>query len=182
MDPLSLASVVLVVVLLVGLVAWYLTWTAGRLDRLHARVEGSRAALDAQLVRRASVAHELATSGLVDPASGVLLADAAHQARQAEGDERELAESDLSRALRAALEEPQAVDELQADPVGRELLHELAAAGHRVQLCRRFHNDAVRSALVVRRKRTVRALRLAGRAPQPPSFEMDDEPPAPLAR
>jgi hypothetical protein len=37
----------------VVLVAWYLTFYATRLDRLHARVEGARSALDAQLVRRA---------------------------------------------------------------------------------------------------------------------------------
>jgi hypothetical protein len=33
----------------------YLSWTAGRIDRLHARIDAARAALDAQLVRRASV-------------------------------------------------------------------------------------------------------------------------------
>jgi hypothetical protein len=81
---------------LLVVVAWYLSWTASRLDRLHARVEGSRAALDAQLVRRASVALELATSTLLDPASSVLLATAAHDAREAGADSREMAESDLS--------------------------------------------------------------------------------------
>ena len=35
------------------IVAWYLSYTAARLDRLHARVEGALSALDAQLVRRA---------------------------------------------------------------------------------------------------------------------------------
>ena len=61
-------SVVLAVaaVLLAG---WYLSFSATRLDRLHARVEGARSALDAQLVRRASVALQLAASGLLDPAT-----------------------------------------------------------------------------------------------------------------
>ena len=164
--------------LLAGLLllgGWYLSWTATRLDRLHTRVEGSWSALDAQLVRRASVAGELATSGLLDPASSVLLAAAAHEARECTAAERELAESDLSAALRAALAEPEAVALLNDDPHGRTLLAELSAACQRVQLARRFHNGAVRGTQVVRRKRTVRWLRLAGRAALPQTFEMDDE-------
>ncbi len=67
-------------VLAVLLAAWYLSFSASRLDRLHHRVEGSRATLDAQLVRRAEAAIELATSGLLDPASGLLVAGAAADA------------------------------------------------------------------------------------------------------
>ena len=163
---------VFVLLALLGL-AWYLSWTATRLDRLHARVEGARSALDAQLVRRASIALEIATSGLLDPASAVLLAGAAHEAREREGETRELAESDLTQALQAALP-PEAVKELRADPLGDELVTELASAGRRVTLARRFHNDAVRAVRVVRAKRTVRLLRLAGHAPMPATFEMDD--------
>src|SRR6476620_957033 len=57
--------------------AWYLSYNAALLDRLHARVEGSLSALDAQLVRRAEAALELANSGALDPASALLVADAA---------------------------------------------------------------------------------------------------------
>ena len=52
----------------------YVSWRAGRIDRLHARVDMARAALDATLLRRSSVALELATSGLLDPATSLLLA------------------------------------------------------------------------------------------------------------
>ena len=55
----------------------YISWR-GRLDRLHARLEATRVALDAALVRRSSVALELASTGLLDPATSVLLAGAAH--------------------------------------------------------------------------------------------------------
>jgi hypothetical protein len=187
----------------VVLVAWYLTFSATRLDRLHARVEGARSALDAQLVRRASVTLQLAASGRLDPATSLLLADAAHEAREADTDgaapdggapdgvagdgaapdgvSREQAESDLTSALRAAFADPEQVEDLRADPVGRDLLRELAAAGLRVQLARRFHNDVVRSARVVRRKRVVRYLRLAGHAPWPQTFEISDTPPETLA-
>jgi hypothetical protein len=47
-------------------------------------------------------------------------------------------------------------------------------------MARRFHNDAVRAARAVRDHRVVRWLRLAGHAPFPLAFEMDDEPPAAL--
>ncbi|NED81786.1 hypothetical protein G3I76_17035, partial [Streptomyces sp. SID11233] len=59
------------------LIAVYLSWTAGRLDRLHARIDATRAGLDAQLLRRVSVAQELATSGLLDPAASLVLYEAA---------------------------------------------------------------------------------------------------------
>jgi hypothetical protein len=162
--------------------ALYLSWTAGRLDRLHARVEAARSALDAQLVRRSSVAMELATSGLLDPATALLVAGAAHEAREVGPEEQELAESDLSHALRAVLDQPGQPEVLQATQEGRMLLHELDAASRRVVMARRFHNDAVRATRAVRRKRVVRYLRLAGHAPMPPTFESDDEPPRYLAR
>ena len=97
-------TLVVIAVLLV-LVGWYLTFSATRLDRLHARLEGARSALDAQLVRRASVSLQIAVSGRLDPASGLLLADAAHEARDSGGADREQAESDLSRALHATFGE-----------------------------------------------------------------------------
>jgi hypothetical protein len=166
------------------LVGWYLTFSATRLDRLHARLEGARSALDAQLVRRSSVALQIASSGRLDPATGLLLADAAHQALDSDDADpgaREQAESDLTRAVRAAFADPSVARDLAADPVGRELVHELSAACLRVQLARRFRNDVVRAVRVVRRKRVVRYLRLAGHAPWPETFEIDDTPPEALA-
>src|SRR5436190_21104542 len=59
----------------------YVSWRAGRIDRLHARVDMARAALDATLLRRSSVALELATSGLLDPATSLLLATAVYGTR-----------------------------------------------------------------------------------------------------
>ena len=173
---------VLWVAVVVVAVTWYLTWTATRIDRLHARVDGARAALDAQLLRRASVALELATSSLLDPATSVLLAGAAHDARAAGTDDREPVESDLTKALRAAFADPDTVAAVRADPYGAGLLTELEAAARRVQLARRFHNDAVRATVAVRRQRVVRYLRLAGRAPMPETVEMEDTPPAAVTR
>ena len=81
MTPMT--SIIVIVVL--AIIGVYISWRAGRLDRLHARLEAARFALDAALVRRSSVALELASSGLLDPATSVLLAGAAHDARSARG-------------------------------------------------------------------------------------------------
>ena len=164
----------------VVLVVWYLSWTAGRLDRLHARVDAARAGLDAQLLRRSSAAQELATSTLLDPAASILLYQAAHAARTVDEERREVAESDLSQALRAVFAEPEQAGELGGLPGGAEAVADLRAATRRVPMARRFHNDSVRAARAVRRHRIVRLLRLAGHAPFPLAFEMDDEPPAAL--
>ncbi|MCC9305666.1 hypothetical protein LN042_00835 [Kitasatospora sp. RB6PN24] len=165
----------------VVLFAVYLSWTAGRLDRLHTRLDTARAALDAQLLRRASVAQELATSSLLDPAASILLYEASHAARQADEEQREVAESELSQALRAVFGEPAQVAQLRAVPGGEEVLRDLTSAVRRVPMARRFHNDAVRAARALRTHRIVRYFRLAGRAPFPMAFEMDDEVPAALA-
>lgn len=208
---------VLVIVTLL-LVLWWVWLTANRLDRLHRKVAASRAALDTQLVRRASAAAELASSGVLDPVSSVLVADAAWSALSAGGhgdadmivvlpdlarataasaggtvatsaaaageedlcaglrgsDGRAFAESELSRTLRAALEDPDDVAELGRDPLGAELLEALVAAWYRVQLARRFHNDAVTQARRVRRTVLVRVLRLHGHAAMPRTVEIDD--------
>ena len=78
---LSLLGLLVVVILL------YLRSLAGRLDRLHVRLEAADAALDAQLVRRSAAAAELAYSGMLDPASSLLLADASREAQIASGED-----------------------------------------------------------------------------------------------
>lgn len=120
---------------------------------------------------------ELATSNLLDPAASILLYEAAHAARQTEDEHREVTESELSLALRAVFAEPEQVSALLEVPGGAEAVKDLTAAVRRVPMARRFHNDAVRAARAVREHRLVRYFRLAGRAPFPMAFEMDDEPP-----
>jgi len=169
MGPLTVVVIITAAILL----GVYVSWRAGRLDRLHARVETARAALDAALVRRSSVALELAASGLLDPATSMLVAGAAHDARAA-GAPDELAESDLTRALRAALGQPGFRAAVAERGRGDELLAELETAAHQVFLARRFYNDAVAVTRAARRRRLVRLLRLAGGAPVPDFFEIDD--------
>ncbi len=73
------------------------------------------------------------------------------------------------------------VDAVKEAPGGEDAAQELAAAVRRVPMARRFHNDSVRAARALRRHRTVRWFRLAGHAPFPLAFEMDDAPPVALA-
>ncbi len=167
-----LTNVILIIAIAI-LVGVYVSWRAGRLDRLHARVDGARAALDAALVRRSSVALELAACGLLDPATSLLLAGAAHDARAA-GEPTERTESDLTRALRASVGQPGFRAALAARGRGDELLAELEEAAHQVFLARRFYNDAVAVTISARRRWLVRLLRLAGGASMPEFFEIDD--------
>lgn len=137
----------------------YATWTAKRLDRLHARVDAATTALDGQLRQRAEAAQAFARSSRRVAARD--LADAAEAALTTPGlgHDREAAESALSRALQA---------------LGGEADADLVEVVLRTGFARRFHNDAVRDALVVRRRRIVRWFRLAGTARLPSFFEMDE--------
>ena len=152
------------------LLGFYLSWRATRLDRLHHRVETARAALDAALLRRAAAVLDLAADPGLDPDTARSLAEAANSARRAGEVERELAESELSRVLRAAPDPP------GAGP-SRGRLDEVTVAARGVSLARVFHNDAVSDTRRARRSRLVRLLRLAGTAALPDYFEMDDRPP-----
>ena len=121
-------SWVFAILFVLVVIAWYLSYTAARLDRLHVRLSGTLAALDARLVRRA-----------------------------------------------------EAVSSLRSTELGEDVLARLASACMRVQLARRFHNDAVTDVRRVRRKWTIRMFHLAGHTPMPHTIEFNDESPEHLA-
>ncbi len=154
-------GVVVTVVAFVVLVASYLTWTAGRLDRLHARVDAAEAALDAQLVRRAVAAAALPRTLIGDRTED--LRATARAARTTSRAGRESAENDLARVLRQLGLERDAPE-----------VAELSLAAFRVGLARQFYNDAVRDTRAVRCRPMVRLLRMSGRHPMPAYFEIDD--------
>ena len=167
-------TIIVLVVLAVVLWGFYVSWRASRLDRLHNRVEAARTALDLAMVRRSSVAYELASSGLLDPATSLLLADAVRRARQAGPAELGLAESDLTRALRATLDEPGFRTELTENEGASELVGEVEAASHQVYLARKFYNDLAGRTLDDRRRPLARVLHLSGTAQPPEFFDIDD--------
>ena len=160
------------------LIAWYVSYGAARLDRLHTRVEGALSVLDAQLVRRAEATLELANCGALDASSALILAGAATdslEADTADQSSREAIESDLTQALELALGDEVLRWLREDEAVGVPVLQRVAAANQRVELARRFLNDAVTDVQRVRRKPGVRLLRLAGHADLPQTFEIDDE-------
>lgn len=179
-EVLSWVFATLFVLVIVG---WYLSYTAARLDRLHVRLSGTLAALDARLVRRAEAVVELANSGLLDGATSLILANAAAQSLEApaeHGGAREQAESDLTEALDLALT-PETVESLRSSALGTDVLSRLVSACNRVQLARRFHNDAVTDVRRVRRKWAIRLFHLAGYTTMPHTVEFNDEAPEHLS-
>ncbi|HVE63564.1 MAG TPA: LemA family protein [Mycobacteriales bacterium] len=174
MRPITFAVVLLLVLLVLGV---YLSWTDGRLARLATRVQGSWSALDAQLVRRSAAAGELAAycrrHSLGDLELAEVMEDAAVAAQAAGQGEREYAENELSKAIRAAL--------LTLDPPGAgkskpdRLRAELATSATRVGLARQIYNDAVRDLRGLRRRRIAGLLVRRGRHVSPGDyFEIDD--------
>ncbi len=153
------ALAVLAVVAVVLAALWVYS-TAHRLDRLHVRSDTAWLALELSLGRRAAVVRAVvAAEPGAAPAGLVALADRAERSARPG---REAAENTLSAALRA----------LTPAALGPSLAAELADAEARVQLARRFHNDAVRDTRALRSRRPVRLLRLGGTAAMPGFFEL----------
>ncbi len=147
---------------------WYLSFSATRLDRLHHRVETSWANLDGLLQRRAAIALEIARSEIADPASSLLLTAAAYQAREAPIALRSQAESGLSGALGILLADAQ-----RSTPAELALLRELSLLTGKIRIAIALHVDAVTSTQSVRRKWIFMTFRLAGSAPLPVTYEFE---------
>lgn len=150
--------VVVTVVACIVLVATYLTWTATRVDRLHVRAAAAFSALDAQSLRRAAAATEIAERHQLERVQ-----EAAKAVLAAHPDDRQEAENDLTQALRAA-----------ATTLGTPALAGVDEASRRLALVRQVHTDLVRDALAVRRRPLVRLLRLSRRHPPPGFFDINE--------
>lgn len=167
----------------VVLVLLYLSNVAGRLDRLHKRVELSQLNMLRALERRRDLSEVVASSGLLDPASSLVIADAVGRVDGADPDDDVafgVAESDLTVVLGAVFSDVGEVDEMVAEP-GGEVIGRLADACRRVEIGRRFYNDAVFATREMRRRRAVRWFRLQGTAMLPEPFEINDAFPAGFA-
>lgn len=167
---------------------------ATRTDRLHNEVLRSRAALERLLHARAATALEIVNTGRLDPASTLILADIASRALQdpnalvpdgldpaweavpalgaVETRDRALVESELSRVLRVLV--PQLRAENAAESQLQEVVDRLVSQWYRATIARTLHNARVVQSRELRNRRAVRVFRLAGRAPLPVTFDMDD--------
>ncbi|CAN2201425.1 hypothetical protein MCEMRE254_00766 [Candidatus Nanopelagicaceae bacterium] len=151
--------------------AWYLSYSATRLDRLHNRVETSWANLDGLLQRRAAVAIEIARSEISDPASSLLLTFAAHQAREASVRDRSQAETGLTGALGILLETSTDISGANE----QDLIRELKDLTEKIKMAVAMHVDAVNRTQMVRKKWVIRFFRLAGNAPEPVTYEFEGD-------
>jgi hypothetical protein len=162
-----------VAVVVAVLLSMWVTFTLTRLDRLHARVDAARAALDAQLVRRAVALLHVVESPET-PLSARRRTELEAVARAATSPDRPERREPVENAVGRAVAELAGGTSL-----GPEAAAELREAAARVQVARRFYNDAVRDTRTLRARRMPRALRLAGRVELPQFFDIDDtEPPA----
>jgi hypothetical protein len=130
-------------------------------------VSAARTALDANLVRRAEAAAAMSGTAALHAA--------ARTALRGRPDDREAAENDLTRHLRAGVSGGASGDAAAGtgDPENGELA-EIVAISRRLALARQMHNDVVRDALAVRRQLAVRLLGLSRRHPLPAYFDVDD--------
>jgi hypothetical protein len=160
----SIVDITALVIIIALIVSWRITWLATRVDRANVRAERCWAALDAALVRRAQRALELVLVPGIDPATALLVSDAANAALvpHLSRHDRERAESDLSQVLDAV------------GPLLPASSSRLDSDRARASIYRRLHNDAVATALSLRRQHAVRILQLAGGAAELRPFEMDE--------
>ena len=148
---------------------WYLSFSAGRLDRLHHRVETSWATLDSLLQRRAAIALDVARSAITDPATSLLLTASAYHARSADIEDRSSAESVLSGALGMMLAERESI----LAKSDQALLHELEQLTDKIRVAISIHVESVTRTQLIRSKLVFRLFRLAGTAPLPVTYEFE---------
>ncbi|WP_295629425.1 NUDIX hydrolase [uncultured Corynebacterium sp.] len=152
---------VLAVVILVG--ALMASATATRLNRMHVRTDLARSSLEAALGRRGAVARA------AYPELGAAVARAESlRLTAADPHPRADAENSLGAGLAEAI---------AAHPPEPGLAIELHDATTRVELARRFYNEAVTDTRMLRMRPWVRGLRLAGTAPVPEYFDVSVEAP-----
>lgn len=161
----------IIALFVVALGAWYLSYSATRLDRLHHRVETSWANLDGLLQRRAAIAIEIARSEISDPASAMLLTFAAHQAREASVRDRSQAETGLSGALGILIETSTEI----SGEIEKDLIRELGELTEKIRMAIAMHVDAVTRTQLVRKKWINRIFKLAGTAPEPVTYEFEGD-------
>ncbi|MFV0532547.1 MAG: hypothetical protein ACK5MR_02710 [Cumulibacter sp.] len=190
---------ILGLVVLVLLAVW-VTWTAMRIDRLHARVTAAWRSLDAQLVRRSSEWMALQASADQDPpdlATGFLATSppSPHDAAAALKDNKVRAARPISAHEVEVVAQRDGIDPVTSDMasyeraarenrIGAEIAAMPEAEAHellrractQVQTARTFYNDAVRAYGSLRAQRLPRLFRMGASDPVPPYFDIDDSP------
>lgn len=159
------------VVILVLLFAWYLSFSASRLDRLHHRVETSWEHLDALLQRRAALALEISHQVDLDPATDLILTQSAYVSREEAIVDRNDAELSLSESLKF-LRDSAANGEVS---ISVALLDELTSLTEKINLAITIHLEGVNSVAKLRAKFIYRLFHLAGKAKLPRIYSFEED-------
>ena len=165
---------VIVLAVLVALASLLAYLTAHRLDRLHIRTDLAAAALHEAFLRRHTVAVAIAEGlGPEDERAAEWIRSCIGHAKHRSADRFtpgapqtgiEQTENDLTSALSV----------LPPESMGPYLRAEATDVGDRLEMARRFYNDAVRDTRRLREKKVVSWFRLAGSAPMPEYIELVD--------
>jgi len=161
----------LAIIFILLLFAWYLSFSATRLDRLHHRVETSWEHLDALLQRRAALALEIAHQNDLDPAMDMLLTASAYESREAPMADRNEAESLLSESLKL-IRESVAAGEIH---IKVAFLDRLSDITEKIRVAISIHLEAVAAVENLRSKRIFKVFHLAGRAKLPFHYSFEDD-------
>jgi hypothetical protein len=164
-------STFLIIFLILLVIAWYLSFSASRLDRLHHRVETSWEHLDALLQRRSALALEISHASDLDPATKLLLTESAYVSREESIIERNDAERSLSQSLRF-LKSAASQGDLH---INYALLEELTTLTEKITIAIAIHLEAVNTVSRVRSRLLYRIFHLAGSAKLPHTYSFEDE-------
>ncbi len=159
---------------------WKFSSLAGRLDRTHIRRDNLLNSLRQYLAIRATCVARLVASGKLDESKTEKLKIALEDlliASEKSFRDYLSAESELSGLLFDVFEEESDIKDLMTSTNSATLIFDLARASKRIQLARRFHNDAVGASQLLHARTAVRLFRLAGHTKVPTTVDIDDRVP-----
>ena len=166
-----MSNTLLTIILIILLIAWYLSFSATRLDRCHHRVETSWEHLDALLQRRAALALEITRHTDLDPATEMILTASAYQSREANISDREDAESSLSESLKFLHTAAKSGD----IKISISLIDELTSLTDKILTAITIHLEAITAVRNLRNKLVFRFFHLAGKAKWPVKYHFEDD-------
>jgi hypothetical protein len=163
------------------LVVWLASNLAGRLHQIHIRRDDLLISLRWQLIQRESLISRLLEEEFFLPQDAAKISQSvefANQQSDTQLSEYLAAESQVSGDLREIF-----AHECHPQSTGTfSILQELAQCCYRIELARRFHNDAVGAAILLHKRWLVRVFRLAGNTTKPEPIDMDDTIPYELTK
>jgi len=179
----NLATLFFIVMVLTAFV-WHFSSLAARLHRTHLRRDQALNSLRQHLALRATCVARLVTSGILDDqTSKALKIGLESLIQKSETSFRDYlsAESDLTGLLVDSFSDASIVANLMESTQSASMIFDLTRSSKRVQLARRFHNDAVGASQLLHSRTAVRLFRLAGHTKVPTTVDLDDRVPEGLS-